>query len=164
MYDAVREAARKVAPQIFESMFFTSLVASDHCRRDAPLFFAPPVIQSEIGFQGKYDGKMRLSLPWDLAKKIAINFMGLSDSEIPETQVMDAMGELCNIICGNLFVGSDKKTSYALTIPKTRFVSIKEAGAPASRRGFALGFVAQSHLVRLDIRIDTMSRKGRGHR
>ncbi len=162
MYDAVREAALNTAPRIFETMFFTSLVPPELCRHDIPLLFAPPVLQSEIGFQGKYTGKLRLSLSLELARRMAVNFMGLAgDSEVPESQTFDAVGELCNIICGNLFRSIDKKTSHVMTIPQTRFVSAEEADAAAPEPGFALDFVAQGHRVRLDIRLDTNSKKMR---
>jgi CheY-specific phosphatase CheX len=162
MYDAVREAALNVAPRIFETMFFTSLVPPELCRHDIPLLFAPPILQSEIGFQGKYTGKLRLSLSLELAKLITVNFMGLAaDSEVPESQTSDAVGELCNIICGNLFRSIDKKTSHVLTIPQTRIVSAEDADVPGSEPGFALDFVAQRHLVRLDVRLNINSKKMR---
>jgi len=162
MYEAVREAALDVTPRIFETMFYTSLVPPELCRHDIPLLFAPPVLQSEIGFLGKYTGKLRLSLPLGLAKKMTVNFMGLADdSKVAESQTLDAIGELCNIICGNLFPGINRKTSHVLTIPQTRFVSSEEADAPASEPGFALDFVAEGHRVRLDIRLDTNSKKMR---
>jgi CheY-specific phosphatase CheX len=162
MYDAVKQAILDVAPQIFETMFFTSLVPPELCRHDMPLLFAPPVLQSEIGFQGKYTGRFRLSLPLELAKRMAVNFMGLAgDSEVTESQTFDAVGELCNIICGNLFPGISKKAHHVLTMPQTRIVSAEDAAAPGPLPAFALDFVAQGHRVRLDVHLNVNSKKMR---
>ena len=103
MFEDIRQAARTVISKVFETMFFISVDSYDDDRREEPLKFSSPILRGEIGFKGKYSGKLVLYLSSELAKMMAINFMGLEDNEVPESQRMDVVSELCNVICGNLF-------------------------------------------------------------
>ncbi len=86
----------------------------------------PNFLISEIGFQGKTSGKITLFLPPALAQKMASNFMGLEETEVSESQILDVTGELTNMISGNLFSRVDRKASYQITLPRAKRISGRE--------------------------------------
>ena len=120
MFENIREVAQGVVSNVFETMFF---ISSNSCEDDfhgkETLKFSPPIFRGEIGFRGNCSGRLILSVPYELAKVMATNFMGLENDEISESQTMDVVGELCNVICGNLFARLDKKNTYILNATDT---------------------------------------------
>jgi hypothetical protein len=100
-------------------------------------------------------GRMSLSLPLSFAREMASNFLG-EEEPVSETQLMDMLKEVCNMICGNLFSQMDRGTAWNLTIPEAK--RIARCGIEASPRspaglgdGFAIDFYAGSHRIQLCI-------------
>jgi len=130
--DDVRNHAFTTASNVFETMFYLSVELKDELEGGA---FSPgdqPLLRGEIEFQGRYSGKLSLDVPNGLAKAMAVNFLGLEEAEVEETHTLDVVGEVCNMICGNLFSQLDKKSVYRLTSPHTRSLSL-EAGREEGR-------------------------------
>jgi len=132
MPEDIREAAIAVISKVFETMFYLSVETLEEDEVPEPIEADPspvtgePVekspprfLRSEIGFQGKKSGKIRLHIPYDLARKLAANFMGVDDNDLSESQVLDMVGELNNMLAGNLFSLLDKTNGYQLTVPMT---------------------------------------------
>lgn len=155
MIDEIVKKAIAVTGQVFETMFFTPISVQqegdegpDGANPSFSTFF-----RGEIGFEGRYAGSLALSLPVELAKMMAANFMGLDGESASDSQTMDTVNELCNIICGNLFSQLDKKTVWNLTIPQTQEVSGPPADTGNEERSGAVRFDADGYPVWLQIRL-----------
>lgn len=116
---------------------------------------ARTLYKGEIEFRGSYAGRMGLRLTRELARSMAANFMGSDGDDIPDYQVMDVVGETCNVICGNLFSTLDKAGTHALTMPRTEAMSQGETEDGAAEQQIVLDFTAEGQHVRLDFQFDT---------
>ena len=150
MFEHIRETAITVVLEAFETMFFIPL----EVRRDSR-DLSYPVLRSEIGFNGKYSGKIRLYLSPELATIMAINFMGITDGNASEPEIMDAVNEVCNIICGNLISLLDQKTPHVLTLPQTRSISSLEQNDGTEPSSLRIDFdTEEGQSVRLEIQFE----------
>ena len=139
MVENLDTAVISVVSEVFETMFFMVVdppgdtegihppggIRSNHSGElvEASL---PNFLVSEIGFRGKASGKITLFLPRALAQKMASNFMGLEETEVSESQILDVAGELTNMISGNLLSRVDRKTNYQITLPRAGKISDRE--------------------------------------
>jgi CheY-specific phosphatase CheX len=165
MYDELRKAAISSVLNIFETMFFTFLEPLDeHTGPEAtdteqPLdrtseFQNPGYIKSEIHFVGIHSGVLRLFLPYDFSRVLAMNFMGFEE-EVSESQIKDMAGELTNMVCGNLFSSLNKTTVYTLSPPATQKISLQEKVKEVGPEDFLLDFRNEGHHVTLAIHFES---------
>ncbi len=155
MFEEIRETAVSVTSNVFETMLFTFLEPQDGGeKRTPPALPSTVFLTGEIGFSGKYSGKLRLTLPLELAKRMASNFMGLEEEEATESQAIDLVNELCNMICGNLSCRLDRALMWKIAIPQTRVVSQLEMEGDMREPGIAVDFDADGEWVNLSIRLE----------
>lgn len=159
MLDEIRLAAMAAASKVFETMFFLPLELRDDPSAEEPaLLESPGVFRGEIGFRGKHAGQLRLYLPSVLAGKMICNFMGSDEGKATESQTIDMVNELCNMICGNLFSQLDKKRVWDLAPPRSQFISYHEMeGERVPVSGIALDLVAEGHGVKLVLQFEDMN-------
>jgi CheY-specific phosphatase CheX len=143
-----------VIGQVFETMFFTSVAVQQEGDEE---FFASiksfsAFLRGEIGFDGVRSGTLTLSVPVELAKTMASNFMGLEEETATDSQAMDMVNELCNMVCGNLFSRLDRKTVWNLTIPQTREVFGKTLDVSNGDRTIAIRLNAEGYPLDLQIK------------
>lgn len=145
------EATRKV----FETMFFATVETQPEEEADRDQIPSPisSWIVGEIGFEGRYCGRMIFFVPAELALTMASNFMGLGVEEISSSQARDVVGELCNMVCGNLFSKLDRKEVWALTLPQTRAMSEGDTKGEDSPRTISIPFHIEGYPVKLEIRM-----------
>jgi CheY-specific phosphatase CheX len=157
MIEEIRSTAISVTSTVFETMFFIPLVIrGEDGEEESPLSKSSVLFRGEIGFNGKVSGKLRLYLPTELAKMMVNNFMGLEEGTVLESQTMDMVNELCNMVCGNLFSQLDKKTIWDLTLPRTCSISYETMEKEmAMESSIAVGFNADGYGVRLAIQLET---------
>ncbi len=154
MIEKLETEAIAVTSQVFETMFFLPVVPQedqDDSFQEVPLPSFSAYFQGEVGFQGRHSGKLVISIPVELAKTMASNFLGLDESSASEAQTMDVVGELCNMICGNLFSRLDKKTVWNLTIPRTRQVSASVLNEHQRHPILAVRLNAEGYPIQLQI-------------
>ena len=60
------------------------------------------VLLANVAFAGAAQGELQVALPMELAAEIAANVLGSEPSEITPSLLSDAVGELANVLCGNL--------------------------------------------------------------
>lgn len=60
------------------------------------------VLLAQVTFSGAALGELQVAMPMDLAAEIAANVLGSEPSEITPALLSDAVGELANVLCGNL--------------------------------------------------------------
>jgi CheY-specific phosphatase CheX len=157
--DEIKKKAITVMAQVFETMFFTPIAVQQEESQDlyGPIKSFSAFLRGEIGFEGKYSGTLILSVPVELAKTMASNFMGLEEESAPDSQAMDMVNELCNMICGNLFSQLDKKTVWNLTIPQTQEVPGQAMDGGNGDRTLSIRFNAEGYPVQLQIEFTSAS-------
>jgi hypothetical protein len=166
LFDDIRQATNSAMLNIFETMFFIFLeplegnsLSNQEATEPNLDSEEPPqpihsgFLKSEIHFQGKYSGILRLLLPYDFSELLTANFMGFEE-EVTEFQIVDMAGELANMICGNLFSVLDKTSVYVLGSPITQKLSFQDG---AERRGPAdltMDFLAEDQQVTVQLHFD----------
>jgi hypothetical protein len=93
----MRPVLRQSASSIFELLGF--LFANDELDEEA--LSQPLALRAVVEFQGPLEGCLDLRLTEDLVPELTANMMG-TDTAPDEATCRDAVGELVNVICGNL--------------------------------------------------------------
>ncbi len=155
MIEEIRSTAISVTSKVFETMFFIPVgIQGESGEEELPLSKSSVLFRGVIEFRGKYSGQLRLYLPSELATMMASNFMGLEEGGASESQTIDMVNELCNMVCGNLFSQLDRKAVWNLTLPRTQSISYKAMeGEIASESVIALDLIAEGFGVKLVIQL-----------
>jgi CheY-specific phosphatase CheX len=79
---------------------------------------ARPDAAVEIAFRGIFSGRLVLRVFGPILSVVVGNMLGEDESEMPREAQLDALGELANVICGNVLpaIAGDRET-FALTPP-----------------------------------------------
>jgi chemotaxis protein CheX len=84
----------------------------------APIRNGEPHIAGSVGFIGALSGVVYVYSTQSFAQKITRGLLGYKDTEVGEEMVNDAMGEITNMIVGNIkSCLTDRGMSCVLTIP-----------------------------------------------
>ncbi len=85
---------------------------------DEELFHLKNGKVSIIKFTGPFSGTMVLKASGDLLEAIGVNMLG--EDELTEEQKRDALGEVSNVICGNVLpnISGSKKDVFDLASPE----------------------------------------------
>ncbi len=82
-----------------------------------------PYLCGSIDFKGTVSGQLSIECTSDFSNALAGNLLGLDESEITEAHRWDALGELLNIICGNMVTRIfDDTTPFKLSAPQIDMV------------------------------------------
>ncbi len=137
-------------------MFFISLTPKEGGLSEEPEFFhaSGSILKGEIGFYGRYRGRLKLYLPSDLARSMASNFMGLEEEEVSDSQTNDMVKELCNMICGNLVCELDRKAVWNLALPMSGPISFQEMEEDQKGSGTTVDFNDGEQGVRLTVQVE----------
>ena len=95
---------------------------------------APPSFVATVAFHGPREGALTIECAARLLPVLAANILG--DEEAPSEEVRrDALGELANIVCGNVLPALDAAGRYSLGPPCVSAASAASAaiGADAAR-------------------------------
>jgi CheY-specific phosphatase CheX len=157
VFEEIRAAAISATSKVFETMFFIPLELQDKSGEEEPVLLeSQGIFKGEIGFHGKHSGQLRLYLPSSLADMMVCNFMGLEEGKATESQTIDMVNELCNMICGNLFSQLDRKLVWDLTTPRSQFISYQEMESEMTpEAAVALDLIAEGFSVKLAIQFET---------
>ncbi len=166
MFEDIREATNSAMLNIFETMFFIFLEpwagdassdqeAAEPSPDSGELTQPIPAgfLRSEIHFQGKHSGWLRLFLPYSLSELLTMNFMGFEE-EVTEPQIVDLVGELTNMICGNLFSVLDKTSVYILGSPVTQKLSFQDGVKRLGPADLTMDFLAEDQQVTVQLQFD----------
>jgi CheY-specific phosphatase CheX len=79
---------------------------------------ARPDAAVEITFRGSFSGRLVLTVSGPILALVAGNMLGEDESEMSREAQMDALGELANVICGNVLpeIAGDRE-AFSLTPP-----------------------------------------------
>lgn len=88
-----------------------------------------PSLCGFIEFKGIVSGRLTVECTSDFSNSLAGNLLGLDESEVTEGHGWDAVGELLNIICGNLVTKMfDDTTPFRLSAPQIDMVEESPEG------------------------------------
>jgi len=117
MLEMTRQNLKKVISNVLENMFFIFIepVSTGECTRDLTgIHFH----QVQISLSGP---RQKLNLDFffavSLAEQMAANFLGVEISEVNDTQVLDVLKEMVNMIAGGLVNLCDPDGTILLGIP-----------------------------------------------
>ncbi len=94
-----------------------------------------------VQITGEWQGTVTLYAPKDLGKKIAASMYALEESEIDEQMVQDVMGEITNMIAGN--IKSLLPTPCSISLPSVA-VTDYDLHHPGSEPITAVNFVCDT--------------------
>lgn len=87
--------------EVMETMAFMEMTPGDP--KEPHGFSLVGDVVSTIGFTGMESGIFLTSVRMELARKITANLLGIEEEELTDnTEISDAMGELTNMIAGNV--------------------------------------------------------------
>jgi chemotaxis protein CheX len=114
---AVREKIIESAKEIFSSMLMMDIVEMDTNDKEVlPLIDS---ISGVIGLAGTHKGVLAVHLPHVVAIAVTASFLGM-DVEEMNSDVEDAVGELANMLGGNVkSILSEKGRDINLSMPTT---------------------------------------------
>ena len=92
----IAESLRNVGIKSFENLCFVfpQYDLDDHHHA------AEIEAASEVGFHGLFEGRLVLVMAGNILRTVAANMLG--DNKLTRKQQLDALGEITNVICGNL--------------------------------------------------------------
>lgn len=121
MDDQFRSLVYRACSAVFETMFFLFPEPIDEIpgagRRGA---FAPngAHIRASITCHGSSSGSFKFFIPRLLAVHITTNFLGVSEQDINEEQILDTAKETVNMVVGSLLGKIDPTGAIKLQIPE----------------------------------------------
>ncbi|HKK00932.1 MAG TPA: chemotaxis protein CheX [Desulfuromonadales bacterium] len=85
--------------EIFETMIMMEITPGDPLKELVTTFHH--TVSGMVGLAGTFKGLLAIHTPNDVAKAITSNFLGLDVGDIDD-DVKDAIGELANMLAGNI--------------------------------------------------------------
>jgi hypothetical protein len=112
--NSLETAIYRTGAAIFEELVFLFPTAElEDAQREAPARAA-----AEVAFSGPLNGRLVVVACGEVLPQLAENMLG-EDGSHPEQVQRDALGEVANVICGNLLPAlSDTKAVFRLDAPR----------------------------------------------
>jgi len=95
--DVYRDDLARIVQSVFRTMMDLEVSSSD-----APWTHAPDTITSAVHFVGEWQGVALVECDAPQACQFAVRFMGIEMPATVDDDVRDVMGELANMVAGNL--------------------------------------------------------------
>lgn len=132
---------KDVTSEILETMFFLFLeLPEPRDEASPPSVWRGQGIQSRITIQGPHILTLGLTVPLDLSREMAANFLGRRSPEIPIENQLDVVREAANMIGGTFLTKLKNSAAYSLQIPEVQMVTLEN-----------LPFRAGKNTVRVEI-------------
>lgn len=96
---------------------------------DPAAYAAEPWIERTLTFHGPEEGRFGIRAPHSVAARIASDFLGEDPTDLSSKQVDEVMGELANMVCGNLLGHCYHERAFTLTSPVPSEGELHEPGA-----------------------------------
>ena len=106
--------------EVFETMFFTFLEPLEEIPGKAELGEPGAYIEADIAFEGAKRGGVRFYFPSALARNITVNFLGVDEVDVNESQVLDTAKETANMAIGSLLGRIDPAGTIRLGLPQSK--------------------------------------------
>ncbi len=166
--DTFRAVAISTIQNILETMFFICAEPQENGfdsgpgegNKNLPQGEESLYVSGQIHFRGVPSGTLQVLLPFSLAHTMAQNFMGLED-EASQSQTRDMVGELVNMVCGNLLATLNPKVSHGLSLPETRLVSQPGEESIGGGEETTIHLDVDGHWIRMQIWLTSPSPGGK---
>ena len=124
---APRELLSWATQEVLETMFFTEVLGAAEFARDC----TEPFVAVRVDFRGQPSGHLGLCVSAAAARSIAANFLGEDEAELTESQILDVVAELSNMVCGWVVSRLESDTSFDIQPPQAATPETAiEPGAP----------------------------------
>jgi len=120
------DVVRAIVQQVWESLLQAAPVP---WFGDAPAH--GPSVAAEVTLAGDWNGAVRMSCDATTAERLAGTMLGTADEPLPQEDVHDAVGEIVNVIGGN--VKGSLEGSTSLGLPTVDVGSLVPPAEPVSR-------------------------------
>ena len=117
--ETLAEAALVAAiVQVAEHSFFTYAEPCGAAEVEERLPADMRWLCAAIGFEGTHRrGRLEIAMPLSLARELAAGFGGCEPPELTDAMVIDATGELSNMVCGVWLTRTSPHAAFALDAP-----------------------------------------------
>ena len=110
---------KQAISNVLESMFFLPVqMIDDRSHLDSWSQQNTNLWHVRVRFSGPVKGAFFLLVPYQLAREITANFLGLSESEVESVQEVDTIKEALNMIGGFVLSQLEKADEYQIGIPE----------------------------------------------
>ncbi len=138
MSQAIREILTDVIFNVLETMFFA---VPEKLGEVAPTVWD---VEATISLSGARDTHIRLLMTKEMGLSLAATFLGKEPEEVSETELLDLIREIANMIGGNLVTKlGDEELSLGL--PESRY--IQETALIDTDPGNIIPFYLEEHPV-----------------
>lgn len=103
----------RVSAEVFETMFFTEAVTAE-CEHT----WIANGLSIRVSFDGSHCGDMRLAIAEDAVPAISSAFLGIEAEQTHETEQLQVMLELANILCGAVLSAIWPESELLLKMPQ----------------------------------------------
>jgi len=116
--------------EVLETMFFLFPESLEEERR-----VRGPFLRAWVTIAGPQSLRVGLLVPQSLARKMAANFLGVSEGEIYQPEMEDVLRETANMMAGTFLSKIEASKAFKLHTPDAQWISAEgqKPKAPANR-------------------------------
>jgi len=142
MHENERIQLNAAAVEVFGTMYYTPVELLPELPARDTWHLEPQYVKAEIGYRGPLSATLCFYFPRRLAVSIAGGFLGTTEEEIVDAQLIDTMREAANMIVGNFLGRIDTEGNCTLGIPTAELVAgfVPEAGPGGDIMAFVSDF------------------------
>lgn len=130
----------EAAQEVLETMFFCGL-SEDAGQAEAGN--KEPDVAAIVRFHGAEEGALEIRLSEAMAMRCASDFFGEEESETRESDSLDVVREMANMVCGNLLSRLERNSIFCLDEPVARLGREPEAARESQEIGSGLPWIAK---------------------
>jgi len=148
--------------EVLETMFFLFPESAE----GIDLEFQGPGLRAWVPVSGPQPFSIGITVPLELARELAANFLGVPSPEVSPEDLDDVMRELANMIVGAFLVQSRAAAVFRLTPPELQHLELHRRSVLENKNQILLG-VGEYGLevfLELGIKPGSQPRMGRGAR
>jgi chemotaxis protein CheX len=136
--DSLTHAASPEVVSELVALAWSTFVGSELVPMDEPSTVEQPVCAA-ISISGPWSATLLLSCDRTVAVASTASVLGMTEDEVTDADLLDIMGELANIVGGNLKGAiSDDQSTWKLSLP---VVSTGMQTVPGSKLSIEIGFM-----------------------
>ena len=140
-----------IGKQVFETMAFVFEMPGG----EGPVG-GEETVRATVEFEGPICGSLALTLPRKLLPEMVVNMLGEDEgASLPEQTLHDAVGELANVICGNLVQAiAGPQPVFRLTSPRIEINPDAAVLAPSAGAATSAWLTLESGWAQLTLIIE----------
>jgi|GEM_PF-740541 len=118
-----------VTSEILETMYFLFIEPGEaEGNGELRTQWHGPGVLATVAISGPQSFTFGLALPASLGKEMAMNFLGLADTEVGDDNIVDIVKESVNMIGGSLMTHLSNASAYKLGLPVGQITDLDSLG------------------------------------